>query len=212
MNLKFNQKQNVSFFLLFSIVLMLHCSDIMPWIFNKGASDPDNKPDEVIKTINIKPGNHVADLGAGGGYYTLRFANEVGKEGIVYAVDINQDYLDLIITNAKKEGIENVKPVLADEDNSLLPEKSIDLVFVRNVFHHLPDNDIDYFIKLQKVIKPNGRVVIIDPKCSNFLNTIIGHCTSEEDVIKKIEKAGYSKSESYDFLPKQSMIIFSLKK
>ncbi len=212
MNLKFIQKQKVSFFLLFSIVLMLHCSDIMPWIFNKGASDPDNKPDEVIKAINIKPGNHVADLGAGGGYYTLRFANEVGKNGIVYAVDINQDYLDQIITNAKKEGLDNVESVLANEDNSLLPEKSIDLVFVRNVFHHLPDNVVDYFIKLQRVMKLGGRIVIIDPRCSNFLNTIIGHCTTEEDVIKKMEKAGYNKSESFDFLPKQSMVIFSLKK
>ncbi len=212
MTLKFSLKKNIIFFLLCSVVFIIFFSDITAWIFNRGASDPDNKPDEVIKCLNIKPGNQVVDLGAGGGYYTLRFANVVGKEGKVYAVDVKQDYLDLIISDAKKAGLENIETVLAKDDDSLLPEKSIDLVFVRNVFHHLPDNVIDYFIKLRKVFRPKGRVVIIDPRCSNLFNTIFGHCTTEEDVVKKMEKAGYHHIESFDFLPKQSFVIFSAKR
>ncbi len=211
MTFRFNVKQKGFFAQVFAIAVILHSSCNMAEHFNKDASDPENKPDEVIKSLNIKPGDKIADLGAGGGYYTLRFGNEVGKKGRVYAVDIEQEYLDLIKSDAKKAGLDNIETVLAKEDKSFLPEKSIDLIFVRNVFHHLPDDVTGYFKKLQKVLRPGGRVAIIEYNrgLAYFFHR---HGTQEEVIVEKMEKAGYHLIENLDLLPKQSFVIFSVKR
>ena len=65
-------------------------------MFNKRASDPGNKPDQIIKAIGLKPGQTIADIGAGGGYFSLRFAEIVEEEGKVCAVDTNPKFLEFI--------------------------------------------------------------------------------------------------------------------
>jgi len=82
-------------------------------MFNKRASDPRNRPDQIIKAIGLKPGQNIADIGAGGGYFSLRFAEIVGEEGKVYAVDTNPKFLEFIQRFAKEKGISNVLTLLA---------------------------------------------------------------------------------------------------
>ena len=117
-------------------------------MFNNKASDPKNKPDWVLDRLALQSGNIVADIGAGGGYFSLRFAEAVGKDGVVFAVDTNSGFLKFINERAKEKGLDNVETVLASEDGASLPE-SVDLIFMRNVCHHIP-NRINYFIKLKK--------------------------------------------------------------
>lgn len=173
--------------------------------FNRDASAPESKPDEVISALSLKPGMQVADLGAGGGYFTLRFARAVGKEGKVYAVDVNAEILEIIQASVSKAGLSNVVFIHAREEDSMLPEKSVDLIFVRNVFHHLPDQK-KYFRNLKPKLKPGGRVAIIEYKKGVYYS---GHETPEETVIEVMKKAGYSLLKRHGFLEKQSFTIFS---
>lgn len=73
-------------------------------MFNKKASDPKNKPDDILKALELQPGQKVADIGAGGGYFSLRFAEVVGKNGQVFAVDTDPKFLEYIRHYAKRKG------------------------------------------------------------------------------------------------------------
>ncbi|MEM3737402.1 MAG: class I SAM-dependent methyltransferase [Candidatus Bathyarchaeia archaeon] len=134
-------------------------------MFNRKASDPKSKPDQILEALKLKSGQTVADIGAGGGYFSLRFADAVGREGRVFAVDIDPGFLEFIRDKSKEKGLDNIETILATEDALPLPRRSIDLVFMRNVTHHLP-NRVDYFRKLRDVLKPEGRIAIIEYKHS----------------------------------------------
>lgn len=175
--------------------------------FNRQAAGADSRPDVVLKTLNIRPGQGIADLGAGGGYFTLCFARETGKTGKVYAIDVNPQFLEFIRADAKKAGLDNIVTVLAKDDQSNIPDGSVDLIFVRNVFHHLPDQAA-YFEKLKKALRPGGRVAVIENRGQLFHP---GHFTQEGDIIEKMEKAGYQAEQRLDILPKEYFIIFGSK-
>ena len=153
----------------------------------------------------------IADLGAGGGYFTLRFAQFVGEGGKVYAIDINEDYLKIIEEEAKKSGLKNIHTILAKADDSLLPERSVDLIFVRNVFHHLPAPE-KYFRDLKAKLKPGGRIAIVEYKKLGFFSftRILRHHTPEEQVIETMKKSGYHLDQKHAFLEKQSFTLYSL--
>lgn len=183
-------------------------------MFNKKASDPKSKPDQILETLALQRGQNIADIGAGGGYFSLRFADAVGREGKVYAVDTDPEFLEFIRNSAMEKGLNNVETVLAAEDKLILPEKSLDFVFVRNVYHHLP-NRIEYFRNLRGLLKPRGKIVIIEYKRGGGLfsfRRIFGHYVPRETILEEMEEAGYRSEKSFDFLPKQSFTIFSLKK
>ena len=92
---------------------------------NRKASDPKNMPDKVIEAIDLKHGMSIADIGAGGGYYCLRFADIVGKKGKVYAVDKNKRYLDSIRYFANGRGLNNIVTILPERSNINLPDKGL---------------------------------------------------------------------------------------
>lgn len=181
-------------------------------MFNKKASDPKSKPDQILKTLALQRGQNIADIGAGGGYFALRFADVVGRKGKVYAVDTNPEFLEFIRDSAKEKGLKNVKTILAAEDKLILPKKSLDFVFVRNVCHHLP-NRVEYFRNLKGFLKPGGKIAIVEYKRGGLFSfhRIFGHYVPLETIVEEMEKAGYRLKKGHDFLPKQSFTIFSLK-
>lgn len=195
------------------MIIMKKLKNLKAKMFNRKASDPKNKPDQILETLALQPGQNIADIGAGGGYFSLRFADAVGREGQVYAVDTNPGFLEFVRNSAMEKGLNNVKTVLATEDKLILPEKSLDFVFVRNVYHHLP-NRVEYFRKLARLLKPEGKVVIIEYKRGGLFSfrRIFGHYVPREIIVEEMNEAGYQLKQSYDFLPKQSFAIFSLKK
>jgi len=198
--------------LLFPVVMLSlsGCSSLTAYVYNRSASAPANKPDEIIRHLEIEPGMQIADLGAGGGYYTLRFAQLAGEEGKVYAVDVNEKLLKIIEEEGAIRELKNIRTILASPDDSLLPEKSVDLVFVRNVYHHLPSPE-EYFRGLKKKLKPGGRVAIVEYGnlgCFSFIR-IFGHYTAEEEIIESMRRSGYRLVQKYDFLEKQSFTLYS---
>ena len=128
---------------------------------NWEASLARNNPTRIVESLQFHEGQIIADIGSGGGYFTLQFAKRVGKTGKVYAVDIEQDYLDFIRRKSEKEKLSNIFLVLATGNELNLPVAGLDLVFARNVFHHLPDPE-KYFRNFRKSLKPTGRVAIIE--------------------------------------------------
>lgn len=177
-------------------------------MLNKEASSPTNKPLDILESLNIKNGMVVGDIGSGGGYFSSKFSTKVGKQGQVYAIDVNQKFLDIIERNLEKNRINNVKTVLADVNGPDLPEKSVNLFFLRNVFHHLPE-PAEYFKNIEKMLEDDGKIAIIDYKKKKFsFAGIFGHYTPENVLVDIMCEAGFYPLEKHDFLPDQLFVIF----
>lgn len=169
------------------------------------------KPDEIIKALNLRHGAVVADIGAGSGYFTRRFAKAVAAGGKVYAVDIDQDILGFLKGAARKENLNNIEIIVSKEDDPVLPENSVDLVFFCDTTHHLT-NRVAYYRTLSRALKPDARIAIVDfPPEANEK----GHCPHEPDelvprwqVIQEAEQAGFKLVEEFSFLPRQYFLIF----
>ena len=179
-------------------------------MFNKKASDPKSKPDQVLNHLRLQAGNIVADIGAGGGYFSLRFAEVVGKAGRVFAVDVNPDFLKFIQTTAQEKGLDNLEIVNATESSLSLPE-NVDLVFMRNVCHHI-QNRTSYFNKLKKVLRADGRIAILEYRKGRSLTFrgLFGHHVPKTTIIAEMTQAGFQLEEDLNFLPEQSFTIFSI--
>ena len=192
------------------IVLFLFFSQLSfaswPEYFNSTAKRKDSQAERVVRVLKLKRGSAVADLGAGGGYFSVLMARAVGKKGVVYAVEISRESIRYIKKYAMKMGVKNVKTILARENDSKLKSKSVDLVFVRNVFHHI-SNQVKYFKKLRQVLNPGGKVVIIEYKPHVYP----GHSTKESVVYEKMKKAGYKFYKRFIFLKRQNFNIFKVR-
>ncbi|WP_249897387.1 methyltransferase domain-containing protein [Paenibacillus sp. PK3_47] len=182
--------------------------DVLLKVLNLQAASAKNKPDRVIRELALQPGESVADIGAGGGYYALRFAREVGHTGAVTAVDIEQEYLEFIAKSARKRGLRNLGTQLARGGGLELPDQSFNLIFLRNVFHDFRDPQ-RYFSKLKKSLKPGGRVAVIDFKYKPFTKEgMFGHYSDETRIVHVMKSCGFTHSRTFDFLPSQSFNIF----
>jgi arsenite methyltransferase len=184
-------------------------TSFFPNILNKEASSARSKPDEIIAGLGIGEGDVIADIGSGGGYFTIAFAAKVGKAGRVYAVDVKPKYLEFIRRRAAREGLDNISCVLGTSSGMDLPEAGLDLVFARNVFHHLPDPS-GYFRTMIRYLKPGANVAIIDHKPTRGFGfvSLFKHHTPGETVVREMERAGYSLTKSFDFLPDQTFNLF----
>jgi arsenite methyltransferase len=180
-------------------------------MFNRKAAGKQSKAEEIIKNLNIKQGQTIADIGSGGGFFTLLFSQLVGTKGTVYAVDTNKELLEFITTQAKQQGAANIIPTLVTEHSVSLPPQSVDLVFVRNAYHHLQDRTI-YFAQVKELLVPQGKVAIIEylPQGSMLsFHRRRHHNVPKEIIISEMKKAGFMVSASFDFLPVQSFTIFT---
>jgi arsenite methyltransferase len=180
-------------------------------MFNRRASDPRYQPDRILSVLALQKGQVVADVGSGGGYFSLRFANAVGKEGRVYAIDSNPKLLAVVRQSAIDKGLDNIETRLIEGEDLPLPEKAVNLVFLRNVCHHL-HHRIEYFKKVQNVLKPEGKVVIIEYTRRGVFRSLFRHYLPQVTILKEMCEAGYQIQEAFDFLPDQSFTIFLVKR
>lgn len=177
-------------------------------MLNREADSSQNKPFEILESLNIGEGMVIGDIGSGGGYFTFEFSKKVGVDGKVYSIDVEENFLDFIKNELIKKGITNVELVKGNQNGVDLPENSVDLFFMRNVFHHLGDQ-VTYFKNLKNLLKEDGKIAIIDynQKSFSFMG-LFGHYTHEKDLVNIMSQAGFTKFEKYDFLHNQSFIIF----
>jgi ubiquinone/menaquinone biosynthesis C-methylase UbiE len=180
-------------------------------MFNRKASWKQSRADEILKTLDIQLGQTIADIGSGGGFFTFLFSHLVGDKGTVYAIDINEEFLEYINSQASENGLTNIKTILVTERSIRDPQHSVDLVFVRNVYHHL-QNRVHYFTQAKELLSTRGRIAIIEYSRHGSIFSFhrrCGHNVPQEIIVEEMNKAGYTVSASFDFLPVQSFTIFT---
>ena len=160
--------------------------------------DDWQRAEAVIAALDIRPGARIADLGAGTGYFTTRLARATGPTGIAYAVDTDEDMLDSVAEAAAREGLANIRPIRANAASPTLPER-IDLAFLCNVFHHLPDQRA-YFAGLADQLAPDARVAIVEALPGGLAARLFGHVTPPAQVRERMESAGYTLAAASDLL------------
>jgi len=186
---------------------------IKAWVLNREARAKQSEPERVIQSLSLKPGDRVADIGAGGGYFAMELAGKVGSEGKVFAVESDRTLLKELERTMKTRRIDSIETVQTSGGVPNLPHKNLDLIFFRNIYHHLNDR-IVYFTELKNLLKPAGRVAVIDylPATSIFqCIQILGHYTPPHTIQQEMEASGYVMTAQFGFLPRQSFTIFSQK-
>lgn len=184
-----------------------------PMAYIASLDDPERdgyqKPDEVMKALALRPGEVVADIGAGSGYFALRFARAVGEAGRVYAVDISPDMVRHLNRRLRDTGIRNVFTVLADPDDPLLPDASVDRFVIVDTWHHV-DEQAKYLALLKRMLKPGGQVVHIDfQKRELPIGPPVAMKIAREDLVKQMEAAGFTLAAEHTFLPYQYFLVFT---
>jgi ubiquinone/menaquinone biosynthesis C-methylase UbiE len=186
----------------------LGCAPWKRFAYEGWGRDGWQKPDEVVRVLDLSPGSRVADLGSGGGYFTIRLARAVGVAGNVYAVDVDQSMLDYVAERAREEGLGNVETVKAAKHDPRLPGP-VDLIFISNTYHHLPERAA-YLRTLKQYLGPGGRIAIIEHKNEGFFARLFGHATDPNLIRDELTAAGYQLQNDYAFLPRQSFQTFTI--
>jgi cyclopropane fatty-acyl-phospholipid synthase-like methyltransferase len=174
-------------------------------VFGDDRRDSWQKPEEIIKTIGLKPGQTIVDIGAGDGYFMRRFARAVSPAGKAIGLEIKADLVEKMNEDARNAGLANYEARLVATDDPKLAPGSIDVIFLCDTYHHI-DSRVDYFRKVRHALKPGGRLVILDMVRSKK-NT--DHSVIREDVIEELRQAGYRLRKEYDMLmPRQYFFEF----
>jgi len=147
------------------------------------------KSEYILKELDLQPGDVVVDIGAGDGWWSERMASCVGKSGVIHAAEVAEKKVEAMKT--KFADVPQVQPYLCETDGTGLPENSCDLAFFSQSYHHLtPDGHVDYLKHLRSVVKPMGRVVIIEKYTENGL-AAGSHGTRLSRLVRQAEEAGW---------------------
>ena len=163
------------------------------------------RPDLILAALKLGPGVRLADIGAGGGYFTFRFAKAIGPSGVVFAVEPNRRKAVLLAQQAA-QAFPTVHVIEPARDDPSLPV-AVDIIFLSNVYHHLADQPA-YFRRAARYLENGGRVAIVETRPIGWLTRIFGHATDPETIKAEMVAAGYELVESPDFLRLQSFLVF----
>ncbi len=130
------------------------------WLVRPERESEEN-PDLAVSLLGLKPGMIVADIGAGVGYYSVRFAAKVGPAGKVFATDLQPEMLRLMRKRLERDHITNIEPVLGSETESKLPDQSLDMVVLVDVYHEFSEPR-KMLASIRQALKPNGRLVLLE--------------------------------------------------
>jgi SAM-dependent methyltransferase len=174
-------------------------------VFDDPARDEWQKPDDVIRALKLAPEALVADIGAGTGYFAVRLARAVPK-GRVYGVDAEPDMVRYLNQRAQREGLANLTAVAAKPADPSLPAP-VDLAILVDTYHHVPDRE-RYFRDLKKVLKPGGRLAIVDFTLDSPVGPPKRARIPADKVKQELARAGYTLAEEHGFLPNQYFLVF----
>jgi ubiquinone/menaquinone biosynthesis C-methylase UbiE len=168
----------------------------------------EERPDEMLDSLDIEPGMTVADVGAGVGYHALKMARRVGPEGLVYATDVQPQMLRMLNQRAKQAKLTNVKPVLVTQDDPGLPPGELDLILMVDVYHEVSEPEAT-LRGLREALKPGGRLVLVEFRAEDPNVPIKpDHKMTLAQARAEVEPNGFRFKEVLDFLPWQHIIIF----
>jgi predicted methyltransferase len=177
-------------------------------MFESTERDTWQKPDEVVKQLQLRTGDVVADIGAGTGYFTRRFAAAVGPRGKALGLDIEATMVTHINSEAQKQGVANLNARQVPPNDPQLGPQSVDVVFICNTYHHMQER-VAYARLLNQALKPGGCVVIVDfHKRPLPLGPPVEWKLASETVTEEFRQAGFQLTRSVDLLPYQYFLEF----
>jgi predicted methyltransferase len=183
---------------------------MLRWLCSGGTrQDRLRDPDAVVGVLGLQPGMVVGDLGPGAGHFTLRMANAVAPDGVVYALDASQGTLDDLRRTADDLGITTLRPIKVRRDRLEIPEP-VDLLFVSATYHHLPRPE-SYFTDARTQLRPDARVAILESRREGLLARWGGrHATAPRRVRDEMTAAGYRLVETHDVVRGYWYALFAL--
>lgn len=162
-------------------------------VFEDPARDQKLQINRVMDTLKLRPGSNVADIGAGGGWFSVRAARRVSPGGTVFAEDINPRAVDAIHARAARENLPNIATVLGSPDNPKLPANSLDAALMLRVYHEIAYPPV-LLTHLHAEMKPGGLFGVIDHPGNGA-----DHGIDAETVRAEVERAGFRFVRQYDF-------------
>jgi len=170
--------------------------------------------DEILAALALEPGMTVADVGAGTGYFTRQIAPMIEPGGVVLAVDIIPEFLEDLERRVGEMGIANVETVLSRPDDPMLPEDSVDLIFISDTYHHF-DQPAPMLAGMRAALRPGGRMAIVDWERKpnpiferDGLDWETHIKVGSADVIEQATQAGFRLLEQHDLLEWQYFLVF----
>lgn len=179
-----------------------------PWLVRE-SRDREEEPAKLLNALGLERGQQVCDLGCGNGFYTLKLAERVGSTGAVWAVDIQQEMLDMLGERAAARGFENIRPTLGDLHNPKLPAGRLDLVLLVDVYHEF-SHPVEMLAAIRKSLAPSGRVALVEFRAEDPAVPIKPlHKMTQEQCLKEFEANRFKLVGQFDELPWQHVLFFA---
>jgi SAM-dependent methyltransferase len=171
--------------------------------------DAYQMPEAIMDALGIADGSHVADIGAGGGWFTVRLARRVGPNGIVYAQDVQPQMVEAIRRRVVREGLRNVRTVQGDPVNPRLEPATVEAILIVDTYHEFRENGPTLLKHLASALKPGGRLGIVEyTKAGGGPGPPAEDRMEEAHVVRDAEAAGLRLASRETFLPFQYFVVF----
>jgi predicted methyltransferase len=177
------------------------------WL-ERSEREIEEMPNSALESIGIKPGMTVADVGAGSGYFTVRLSRLVGPQGKVYAQDVQPEMLRILRRRLDKANFANITTVLGTENDPKLPENSLDLILMVDVYHEFAQPQL-MLRKLRESLKSDGRMVLLEYRKEDpWVPIRPEHKMSVAEAKLEVEDEGFLLERVGKELPRQHILIF----
>ena len=178
------------------------------WL-DRPEREAEEAPSILVKSLKLKPGMVVADIGAGSGYLSFPMAKLVAPSGKVYAEEIQQEMLDIIRAKAKRNGIKNVVPWLGTTTDPKLPAGTVDLILMVDVYHEF-DKPYEMTQSMVRCLRKGGRLVFVEYRAEDPNVPIKEvHKMTEAQVKREMSVFPLDWKETLAVLPRQHIIVFT---
>ena len=177
------------------------------WL-ERSEREAQERPELLLAALGLQPGDAVADIGAGSGYYTRRLAQQVGERGTVYAVDVQPEMIELLTSNLAAAKIRNVKAILGTPTDPKLPPASLDLILLVDVYHEM-DHPFEMAQAMCAALKPGGRLVFVEFRAEDPKVPIKRlHKMTEAQVRREMLRQPIEWVKTDESLPWQHILVF----
>ena len=177
------------------------------WL-ERAEREVEEQPEAVLDVMGLEPGDVVADIGCGSGYYARRVAGRVAPGGRVYCVDIQPEMLDIMRELAERGGVTGIVPVLSEPDDLKLPAGSVDWIVLADVYHEMSEPET-MLADMREALAPGGRVALLEYRIEDGTgdNLKSDHAMSVRQVLAEWLPAGFALVDLHEFLPGQHLFI-----
>jgi len=170
----------------------------------RDSRDTWQQPDRVIDDLNLSPGQRVADIGCGGGYFVFRMAKAVAAEGKVYGTEISEKALKSVKDRVERDKLTQIEPVLSGPTDTKLPDACLDAALICNVLHHVPKDQRAALVKdIARSLKPGASLSIVDWRVDAKIDHDKDRRIPRDEFLQLAKDAGLTLDAEFHYLVHQ---------